>query len=162
MDSDDNPKKGTLDDLMDEVRAEDPELGAAIDAYEPIVLLAQALVKMRKLQGRTQREIAEAIGVKQSAIARLEGGDRDPRWTTIHQAVSALDYQIKFIPVHENVVLVTEDQMEEFADAKIRAVFDVLKKAAMSEALTALGDIKKNMVDTSTSNEDPARPVVSV
>jgi transcriptional regulator with XRE-family HTH domain len=36
------------------------------------------LTRLREARGMTQRQLAAAIGVNQSAISRIERGDRDP------------------------------------------------------------------------------------
>lgn len=62
-------------DASEEAEAEKELSGSALAAWrraEPRRALSHALKKMRGVKGLSQREIAEAIGVKQSDIARME------------------------------------------------------------------------------------------
>lgn len=42
----------------------------------------QRLIELREKAGMTQEQLAEAIGISQSMIARIENGDREPRKLT--------------------------------------------------------------------------------
>lgn len=59
-------------------------------------LLAE-LVRARTAAGRTQADIAAAMGVSQSAVARIEGGERDLHLSTLRRyahAVGALVHHV--------------------------------------------------------------------
>lgn len=47
--------------------------------------LIDRLVKLRKGSGKSQQDIAVAMGVSQSAVARIESGDRDPHLSTVRR-----------------------------------------------------------------------------
>jgi predicted transcriptional regulator len=68
------------------------------DHYEEIGLefdLIRLLIKKRIEKGLTQKEIAEKIGTKQSAIARLESGKYNPSLAFLNKVANALDAKIK-------------------------------------------------------------------
>lgn len=65
-------------------------------------LLGTDLRGLRKIAGRTQIEVAEKVGVVQSAIARLEKGDGDPKASTIRRYVEALGGTLEFVAILGN------------------------------------------------------------
>jgi transcriptional regulator with XRE-family HTH domain len=50
-----------------------------------------ALCELRQLAGLSQRELAERIGSTQSAIARMEKGNAEPRFCTLEKPAEALN-----------------------------------------------------------------------
>ncbi len=44
-----------------------------------IVLRNEKMYQLRRQRGLTQRQVAEAVGIKQSAYAMIESGHRHPR-----------------------------------------------------------------------------------
>lgn len=48
------------------------------------------LIAARKRAGMSQLQVADAMGVSQSAVARVEGGDRDPRLSTLRRYAMAV------------------------------------------------------------------------
>jgi len=51
-----------------------PEVKKEYDAIESEFLLAEEIIQFRKDKNYTQKQLAEAIGTSQPAIARLESG----------------------------------------------------------------------------------------
>ncbi len=45
---------------------------------------------LREEQGLTQSALGEAVGMLQSAVARLEAGEREPGWPTVLKLAEAL------------------------------------------------------------------------
>ena len=79
----------------------------------------------------TQSELADAAGVSQPLIARIEGGDVDPRLSTLRRIVAALDEAEGDVVrasdlMHESVVSVEPD------DAVSEAV-DLMEREAYSQ-----------------------------
>lgn len=52
--------------------------------------LVQSLALMRTELGLSQTEVAARMGTSQSAVARLEAGDADPRLSTLERYAAAL------------------------------------------------------------------------
>lgn len=72
------------------------------------------LREQRKALGLTQSELAERADVSQPLIARIEGGDVDPRLSTLRRIVSALQEAESAVRhaediMHEGVVTVAPD-----------------------------------------------------
>lgn len=53
--------------------------------------LLDDLVARRLALGLTQTDVADRLGVSQSAVARFEGGDRDPHLSTLRRYALAVD-----------------------------------------------------------------------
>ncbi len=70
------------------------------------------LAEMRKSQKISQAKLAEALGVKQMQVSRLEKR-RDPRLSTLRRSIEALGGQLTMIatfPNQEPMVFVTESR----------------------------------------------------
>ncbi|MDB5245397.1 MAG: HipB [Parcubacteria group bacterium] len=61
-----------------EQQMKDPEYAEGYEALEPEFRLISELIRARSVEGMTQKELAEKIGTKQSAIARFERGGSNP------------------------------------------------------------------------------------
>ncbi|MGI9027638.1 MAG: helix-turn-helix domain-containing protein [Candidatus Saccharimonadales bacterium] len=72
----------------------DPEVKVAYDKLEDEFLLADALIRARLDHKLTQAQLAEKVGMKQAAIARLESGESNPRYKTLSRVAKALDKKI--------------------------------------------------------------------
>ena len=77
----------------------DPEVKKEYDKLQPRYALISQLIEARIKKGLSQKELAEKIGTKQSAIARLESGDVNPSFEFLQKVVTAmgrtLNVQIK-------------------------------------------------------------------
>ncbi len=71
-----------------------PEERAGYEEMLRNVRFGYALGGIREQRGLTQQALADIIGVKRSAIARLEGGDHAPTMTTLLKLVQALDAKL--------------------------------------------------------------------
>jgi ribosome-binding protein aMBF1 (putative translation factor) len=67
---------------------------AEYDKLAPRYELISQLIKARNKTGLTQKELAEKIGTKQSAIARLESGKANPSVVFLEKLASALNSQL--------------------------------------------------------------------
>ncbi|MES3517426.1 MAG: CBS domain-containing protein [Natronomonas sp.] len=81
--------------------------------------------------GLTQSELADRADVSQPLIARIEGGDVDPRLSTLRRIVTALDEA-------EGAVIHAEDIMHEGVitvapDDSVREAIDVMVKEGYSQ-----------------------------
>jgi len=68
----------------------DPEIKKFYDDLEPEFSLAKKVIAKRIKSGLTQQELAEKIGTKQSAIARLESGSYNPSYLFLNKIAVAL------------------------------------------------------------------------
>jgi predicted transcriptional regulator len=68
---------------------------AAYDSFAPEFEVMAALIKRRLEKGFTQKELAERVGTKQSAIARLESGTYNPSLNFLRKVTDALDARLQ-------------------------------------------------------------------
>ncbi len=91
----------------------------------------QDLRERRNALGLTQSSLAEAAGVSQPLIARIEGGDVDPRLSTLRRIVNALD------EAEGDVVraadLMNETVIEVAPDDSVREAVDRMEREAYSQ-----------------------------
>ncbi len=52
--------------------------------------LLDRLVALRKASDQSQQDVADAMGISQSAVARIESGERDPRLSTLRRYAHAV------------------------------------------------------------------------
>lgn len=73
---------------------QDKEVKKVYNELGPEFELVRMIIKKRLESGLTQKELAEKIGTKQSAISRLEKGDYNPSLSFLHRLAEALDTKI--------------------------------------------------------------------
>jgi len=83
---------------------ENPSVKKEYDALESEFALLTEMIKARRLAGLSQKEIAQRMGTKQTAIARLESSSgkvkHSPSLATLQRYAKAIGCRldIKFIP----------------------------------------------------------------
>jgi len=127
-----------IEDALSSLGSSDPDLAADIASWDPVVGLVKAIVQLRKRGNLTQAELAERVGRKQSAIARLESAEQDPRWSTVHETLLALGHRIQFVPTEGDLILLTDTQLDEIIQRHIAEVFEELQQRAVSDALVRI------------------------
>ena len=80
--------------LAEELRR-DPQLEGAIEDASVRANLVCRLVSYRRETGLRQSAIAKAMETTQSAVSELEGGNTDPRLSTLQRYARALDRAIR-------------------------------------------------------------------
>jgi ribosome-binding protein aMBF1 (putative translation factor) len=65
------------------------------------VELIGKLIAAREARGLTQKELAEAAGIKQSAVARLETLKATPQIDTLFKVLTPMGYKLTIVPVDE-------------------------------------------------------------
>jgi len=75
-------------------KLDDPAIRAAFEDSHTRHELIQCLVELRKRAGVTQKELADAMGVKQPAVSGFETEDSDPRLSTLQRYARALGHAI--------------------------------------------------------------------
>ncbi|MEK7481355.1 MAG: helix-turn-helix transcriptional regulator [Patescibacteria group bacterium] len=72
----------------------DPEIRKAYDGLGPEFEIIRALIGKRLRKGLTQTALARKLGMKQSAIARLESGTANPTIGSLQKVAHALDAKL--------------------------------------------------------------------
>jgi DNA-binding XRE family transcriptional regulator len=92
-----------ITDIEAEARAEGPAAVAEFDAFNERFRMAAELIEARKAEGMTQRQLAEASGVQQADISRIERGEIEPRETTLARLFAPLGRRIQVAkaPTHD-------------------------------------------------------------
>lgn len=72
----------------------DPDFKKAYDELEFEFQLIRALIDARAKKGLTQEKLARLLGTKQSAIARFETGNANPRLSFMKKLTRALDVKL--------------------------------------------------------------------
>lgn len=75
----------------------DPEVKKEYDALEDEFALIENLISARLAKKMTQKELADKVGMKQAAIARLESGESNPTYSTLTRIAKALDKKVALI-----------------------------------------------------------------
>jgi transcriptional regulator with XRE-family HTH domain len=89
-----------LNDYIARREAEDPEFRAELAALRPEIEFRSALINARVAAGLTQAELAERVGTRQPAIARLESGGAKPSFDMLMRLSSALNLRFEITPQH--------------------------------------------------------------
>lgn len=71
-----------------------PEYKKAYDDLEIEFALIRAILEQRERKGITQKQLAERVGTKQSAIARFESGNANPTLAFVKKLSQALDLHL--------------------------------------------------------------------
>ncbi|WP_058365468.1 CBS domain-containing protein [Haloparvum sedimenti] len=91
----------------------------------------QDLRERRNALGLTQSALADEAGVSQPLIARIEGGDVDPRLSTLRSIVNALDEAEGEVVRAEN--LMNETVISVAPDDAVRDAVDLMEREAYSQ-----------------------------
>ncbi len=73
----------------------DKEIRRAYEKLEPEFILIKMIIKRRIERGLTQKELAQRIGTRQSAVSRLESGVYNPSLSFLQKVADALDTRLK-------------------------------------------------------------------
>jgi DNA-binding XRE family transcriptional regulator len=92
----DTTKSTTYEEFLAESLL-DPEFKKEYDALEDEFALIDSLISARLAKKMTQAELAEKVGMKQAAIARLEGGESNPTYSTLSKIAKVLDKKVALI-----------------------------------------------------------------
>lgn len=80
---------------------EDSNFKKEYDDLEPEYDIINAMIKVRKEKGLTQKQLSELTGISQSDISRIENGTRNPSLEMIKRLAIGMGMRLKleFIPV---------------------------------------------------------------
>jgi ribosome-binding protein aMBF1 (putative translation factor) len=73
----------------------DPEFKKEYEALEPEYRLLKAIIEQRLKKGLSQEMLAQKLGTKQEAIARLESGRANPTLRFLKKVATALDAELE-------------------------------------------------------------------
>lgn len=78
----------------------DPEFRAEWEALEPERQIIRAIIDGREANDMTQKQLAEATGITQADISRLENGTANPSLRTLKRLAYGMGMQLKieFVP----------------------------------------------------------------
>lgn len=71
------------------------EIKKAYEKLGPEFILIEMIIKRRIEKGLSQKELAQKIGTKQSAISRLESGNYNPTFVFLQKIAEALDTELE-------------------------------------------------------------------
>ncbi len=80
--------------VLKELMLQDEELRTEYNRLEPIYEITREIIKLRIENGLTQKQLAEIVGTKQSAISRLENGTYNPSIDFLSKVAHALGKEI--------------------------------------------------------------------
>ena len=83
-------KKDFIDEIVQERTRINPEFPTLVDAAERARQLLRELAERRQQLGLSQTTVAARMGTSQSALARMEGGESDPRLSTVERYALAI------------------------------------------------------------------------
>ena len=69
---------------------QDPEIKAEYDRLGPEYEIIEAIIRKRLEKGMSQKQLAEKMGTKQSALSRLESGNYNPSLAFLKKVATAL------------------------------------------------------------------------
>lgn len=80
---------------------EDSNFKKEYDDLEPEYDNINAMIKVRKEKGLTQKQLSELTGISQADISRIENGTRNPSLEMIKRLATGMGMRLKleFIPV---------------------------------------------------------------
>ncbi len=80
-----------------------PEVKAEYENLQPEFDIIRAMIKARKEQNLTQKELSERTGITQADISRIENGTRNPSLNMIKRLAKGMGMRLKleFIPEPE-------------------------------------------------------------
>ena len=80
---------------------EDSGFKKEYDSLQPEYDIINAMIKARKEQGLTQKQLSELTGISQADISRIENGTRNPSLGMNKRLAAGMGMQLKleFLPV---------------------------------------------------------------
>ena len=84
----------SFDDFLKE-QLQDQEVRAEYDALEPEFAIIQAMIDARKSRGMTQKQLADATGINQADISKLERGNANPSLHTLQRLATGMGMRLK-------------------------------------------------------------------
>jgi DNA-binding XRE family transcriptional regulator len=86
--------KDFLDEVVEKRRRANPDFPQMVEAATRARRLLRDLAERRKELGLSQTVVAARMGTSQSALARIEAGESDPRITTVERYALAVGQEL--------------------------------------------------------------------
>jgi len=86
--------KDFLDEVIEERTKTNPDFPEVVEASLRARRLLRSLAERRRELGLSQTAVAARMGTSQSALARLEGGESDPRISTVERYALAVGEEL--------------------------------------------------------------------
>jgi len=83
-----------LDEIVQKRTKANPDFPQMVEASLRTRLLLRSLAERRKKLGLSQTLVAARMGTSQSALARLEAGESDPRISTVERYALAVGQEL--------------------------------------------------------------------
>lgn len=89
----------SFNDFLKE-QLQDEDFRAEYESLDAEFSIIQAMLDARKASGMTQKQLAEATGINQADISRLERGTANPSLRTLQRLAAGMGMQLKvqFVP----------------------------------------------------------------
>ena len=98
----------SFSDYARQVEADlEPEARQVLERLSRNYSIAAELLELRKQHGMTQIELANASGVNQSEISRIENGTANPSQETLDAIGKVWGLRLGFVPVPDDRVAIT-------------------------------------------------------
>jgi ribosome-binding protein aMBF1 (putative translation factor) len=85
-----------LQEMLDESTAKNPGFPALYESAQQRRALMRELSEQRRRKGLSQTRAAAAMGTSQSAVARIESGEADPKCSTLERLAASLGLQVQY------------------------------------------------------------------
>ena len=89
-------RKDFLDEIVDERSTRNPEFPELVEAALRRRQLLRELATKREELGISQTIVAARMGTSQSAVARLEAGEMDAKFSTVERFAAALGQKVEW------------------------------------------------------------------
>ena len=86
--------KDFLDEVIEKRAKTNPDFPEMVEAALKARRLLRSLAERRRKLGLSQTLVAARMGTSQSALARLEGGESDPRISTVERYALAMGEEL--------------------------------------------------------------------
>ena len=85
-------------------KMEDPAFREEWEALEPEFQIVRAIIEGREGTGLTQAQLAQATGINQANISRLENGTGNPSLQTLKRLAAGMGMKLKleFVPIRDS------------------------------------------------------------
>ncbi len=89
-------RRDFLDEIIDERSERNPEFADLVEAALRRRQLLRELAARREKLGLSQTLVAARMGTSQSAVARLEAGEIDAKFSTVERFAAALGQKVEW------------------------------------------------------------------